>query len=171
VKRRFYQDTLPRPAPTDRRPPWTRPTSGRLVAGEVSARTAYRWLRRQRRNFGDVYLRIEWNPQDGELHDPAWHGDDGPRVELPDAVWGPLWAFELPCKLLDAGRCSLEVRTRRWRGEARVRGHDHSPGERDARLYTDDHDRGIGLWYARLLARLLRAAHRAGVRLAVRGLP
>lgn len=162
--RRRYSDVVP-PTRTDRRPPW-RASRGDLVAGEVSARAVYRWLRRQRRDCGDVYLTVRWDPEDGELPDPAWHV----ARELPDPVWAALWAFELPCKLLDARRSSLEVRTRAWRGsEDRVspRRHAACGWGRGARGYGWPTDRSAGLRYARLLARLLRAAHRARVRLSV----
>ena len=133
-----------------------------LIAGPVDARLAYRWLRRQAPDLGgDTYLTIRWpvdNPADAL--GPSWC----PTEELPDATHDALWALDLAAKTLNWGSGRFEVRTRCWRRRAQPRVQQW-PWNRH------EHDRDLGLEYGRLIAALLRAAHRDGVALAIERTP
>lgn len=113
-----------------------------LVAGDVSARTAYRWLRRLPRDR-DVYFAAVWEPA-------CW------PVDLPDATDEALTRMDLRCKTLDdATPGRWMVRSRCWYGRASLR---TAPGPSD---------RSEGTEIARRVAAVLRAAHRDGVALRV----
>lgn len=129
-----------------------------LLPGRAPARMVYRWLRHCERDCGDVYLEV-----------------DLPEV-VPDRVAAALRELDLACKTLEWGdlgeraryaeRMGVRVstlpwfgRTRTWRGSQRY--WDAQNARRLGRLGRPwDHvaDRPIGMRYARLVARLLRAA-------------
>lgn len=116
-----------------------------LVSGDVSPRTAYRWLRSLPRTYGDVYIAVVW-PE-----------------ELGDDTTAALHSLDMPCKTLDDETPGKWAgRTRFWRGSQR---------RSDATLWVDGRgrDRELGMHYATLLSRLLRASHRDGTPLLVRG--
>lgn len=115
-----------------------------------SARTAYRWLRRQPRAGRDVYL---------VLRSPVF--DHPYEVNGPEEFVDAVWAFDVLCKSIGGYLGRLEMRTARWYGREQGRGR---PGRVPP---WARHDRPEGLELAARLASLCRVASRCGIDLTV----
>lgn len=118
-----------------------------------------------------MYLVVEWPEWLARFPD-RWRPRRtlGPELpirppELPFAVWDALRAFDLSLKTIEIGPYWYEGRTRCWHGHPWLASSNKCL-RHTTRIEHDD--RAQGLYYARELAKLLRAAHRAGFPLTVR---